>query len=160
MASAAITNDTIITKLRDEYSGGSMYGGQSLNIHAGTAVKNNGFMGSENIIFLSSKNSITHEAPACIAANLVTMVAKNTISMGLAGQGKESFPVRLCVPSQLSITTKHLSIGEVMLLVEPEHGFISCKKLTLLKPAENDPENFEVIKSWVMNDDAEIEYTQ
>jgi hypothetical protein len=114
-------------------------------------------MGSANVVFLSSKDSIIHEAPACVAAPLVTMVAKNVISLGIAGQGDQPIPVRLYAPQQLSITTKHLSVGDVMVLVEPQQGFISCKRLTLSKSTAEDPAHFEVVKSWVMNDDVEIE---
>lgn len=144
-------------KLRDEYSRESMYGGCTFSAHAGRSISNNWFMGSANIVFLSSKDSIIHEAPACVAAPLVTMVAKNAISVGIAGQGDQPVPVRLYTPQQLSITTKHLSVGDVMMLVEPQHGFISCKKLTLSKSIEEDPPHFEVVKSWVMNDDVEID---
>lgn len=147
----------IVIKLRDEYSGGSMYGGDTFSAHVGQSISNNGFMGSANVVFLSSKDAIIHEAPACVAAPLVTMVAKNVISLGIAGQGDQPVPVRLYAPQQLSITTKHLSVGDVMMLVEPQHGFISCKKLTLSKSTEEDPAHFEVVKSWVMNDDVEIE---
>lgn len=156
MPSTSVHGDIVI-RLKDEYSGGSMYGGHTLSAHAGRSILNNGFMGSSNIVFLSSKNSIIHEAPACIAAPLVTMVAKNVLSLGIAGQGNQPVPVRLYVPDQLSLTTKHLSIGDISMLVEPQHGFISCKKMTLSKSTEEDPTHFEVVKSWVINDDVEIE---
>ena len=151
------TYGNIVIRLRDEYTGGSAYGGVTFTAHAGKSISNTGFFGSGGAVFLSSKDSIIHEAPACVAAPLVTMVAKNAISLGIKGQGDLPIPVRLYAPQQLSITTKHLSVGDVMLLGEPEHGFISCKKLTLSKSTEEDPAHFEVVKSWVMNDDVEIE---
>ncbi len=147
-----------VIRLRDEYStGGAVYGGTVCSVHGGNSISNSGFIGSANVVFLSSNNFIIHEAPACVAAPLVTMVAKNAISLGIAGQGDQPAPFRLYAPDQLSITTKHLSVGDVMMLVKPENGFISCKKLTLSKSTEEDPAHFEVVKSWVMNDDVEIE---
>ena len=63
------------------------------------------------VVFLSSKDLMTHEAPACVAAPLVTMVANKAINLGVAGQGSQPVPVRLYVPEQLSITTTHLLLG-------------------------------------------------
>jgi len=148
---------TIVDKLMKEYSGGVMHGKNSLNVFAGKSIVNKGFMGSANVVFLTSLDSISHEAPACIAAPLVNIVAKNVLSLGMAGQGSQPVPVRLYAPEQLTITVKHLSIGDLMLLVEPKHGIVSCKKLTLTKTKKEEPEYFEVIKSWVINDDTEIE---
>ena len=86
------------------------------------------------------------------------MVAKNAIFLGMVGQGSQPFPVRLYTPKSISMTTQHLSVGDIQILVEPAFGgFIYCKKLTLLKSEEKEPDAFEIIKSWVMNDDAEIE---
>lgn len=153
----ALSHADIVVKLRDEYSGGSMYGGQSFVAHAGQSIRNNGFMGSANVVSLTSLDSIVHEAPGCIAAPLVNMIAKNAISLGMAGKGDQPVPVRLYAPRQLSITTKHLSVGDLMILVEPEHGFVACKKLTLSKSTEEDPDYFEIVKSWAINDDMDVE---
>lgn len=147
----------IVLRLRDEYSAGSMYGASCLSAHAQNTINNNGFMGSLNVVFLSTNDSIVHESPACIAAPLVNMVAKNAISMGIAGQGSQPVPVRLFVTNELTITTKHLSIGDVMLLTKPKNALLSCSKLTLSKSTDEEPDHFEVVKSWSINDDMEVE---
>lgn len=146
----------IVLALKKEYSGGGMYGDNMCAAHA-KSISNNGFIGSKTAVFLSSQDSITHETPACVAAPHVTMVAKNAISLGMAGQKDLPVPVRLYTPEQLCITTNHLSVGNIMILIEPKHGFISCQKLTLSKSTEEDPEYVEIVKSWVMNDNVEIE---
>lgn len=148
---------SMITKLQSEYSGGVLYGGQSCVVHARESIKNNGFMGSENIVFLTSRDSITHEAPGCIAADLVNMVAKNVISLGMAGRGTQPVPFRIYSPKTITMTAKHLSVGDIMFLVVPDHGSISCNKLTLSKSTEEEPDSFELIKSWAINDEMEVE---
>jgi hypothetical protein len=154
----AISQVSTVAKLKDEYLGDSIiYTNQTLNTFANGSIINNGFMGSGNITILTSLKAITIEAPGCIAAPVVMMVAKNIICLGRSGQGSQSVPVRLYAPRQLSITAKHLSIGDVRILVEPEHAFISCKKLTLSKSTEEEPAHFEIVKSWAINDAMEIE---
>ncbi|MFY7843439.1 MAG: hypothetical protein ACOVOR_05450 [Rhabdochlamydiaceae bacterium] len=154
--SSISSHTDIITQLKNEYSAGSIYGGQSLSASA-HIFRNNGFVGSANVVFITCKDSIVHEAPACIAAPLVNMVAKNLITIGIESQKSQVAPVRFYTPSQLSITTKHLSFGSVDILVEPENAFIVCKKLTLPKHDKEESNDFELIKSWVMNEDCEIE---
>ena len=152
----ASTTELVIDRLEGEYSKG-IYGGNCCNLFAGGSIIYNGFIGSHYVVFLTSMDSIIHEAPACIAARLVNMVAKESISLGIAGQGSQPVPVRLYAPEQVTITTKHLSIGDITLLTEPEHGFISCKRLTLSKAQEEDPDYFEIVKSWVIDDETEVE---
>ena len=154
---ASPTPSDIVLRLRDEYSGGSMYGNQSLVAHVRTSINNTGFMGSSTVVFLTSMDSIVHEAPACIAAPLVNMVAKNTINLGMTGQGSQPVPVRLFAPQGLTITAKHLSIGDVSVLTEPKNALLSCSKLTLSKSTEEEPAYFEVVRSWAINDDMEVE---
>ncbi|MBN9377476.1 MAG: hypothetical protein BGO14_10305 [Chlamydiales bacterium 38-26] len=152
-----LSHADIVVKLRDQYLGGTMYGSQTFVTHATQSIINRGFMGSANVAFLTSLDAIVHEAPGCIAAPLVNMIAKNSISLGMAGKRDQPVPVRLYAPTKLSITTKHLSVGDLMILVEPEHGFVACKKLTLSKSTEEDPDYFEIVKSWVINDDMDVE---
>lgn len=153
----ALSSNEIVAKLRDQYSGGSMYGHELCSSYSAQGLINTGFIGSSNVVFLSSKNKIVHEAPACIAAPLVNMVAKEVVCMGMQGQGEQPVPVRIYAPGQLSITAKHVSVGDIMMIVEPQFGFITCKKLTLSKSTEEDPAHFEIVKSWVLGDDTEIE---
>ncbi len=152
-----LSHSDIVNQLKDQYQGGSVYGGEACLLHAGLTLRNNGFMGSANVVFLTSKDVIIHEAPGCIAAPLVNMVAKNAISLGMAGQGSEPVPVRLYAPERLTMTTTHLSIGDLNILEAPRFGFVFCKKLTLSKSTEEEPEYFEIVKSWAINDDMETE---
>ena len=119
-------------------------------------MKNSAFLDSAYAVFLSSQSSIEHEAPACIAAPLVNMILKNSVSLGASSQDSRD-KAMLYVPEQLSITTKHLMVGNLLLLVEPKIGFISCKKLTLIKLPGKDPDYFDLIKSWLIYDDVKIE---
>jgi hypothetical protein len=147
----------IVLQLKSQYSGGNMYVGRFLLINAGESIVNSGFMGSETVVSLGSNDSIKSEAPACIAAPLVTMVAKNAIDLGVLGQRELRVPVRLYSPEQLIITTNHFSIGDLSFLVEPKKAYISCKKLTLIKSTDEEPSVFEKVKSFLMSDDCEIE---
>lgn len=147
----------IVTRLKGEYSNGVQYGISTLSMHAPELIYNNGFLGSSNVVFLSADRSIIHEAPGCVAAPLVNMVAQNAIMLGASGQGDQTVPVRLYAPEQLSITTNHFTIGAANLLVEPNHGFIFCRKLTLIQFTEEAPPYFEILASYLMNDDVAVE---
>ena len=151
------TLDPAIMALSCEYKRG--YHPGVFSAHGDPYLKNDGFIGSDHAIFLSSDNEITHKSPACIAAPLVTMVARNVINLGTSGPNTHTFPVRLYVPDQISITTKHLSIGDIEILKKPQHGFISCKTLTLFQSTEDAPPHFEIVLSWVSRDDTNVEVT-
>ncbi|NGX45256.1 MAG: hypothetical protein K940chlam2_00401 [Chlamydiae bacterium] len=157
MASNANFIPDTVNSLMSEYSGGVMLGRISLEVAARDTLKNNGFMGSYNVVFLTSRDSIEHEAPGCIAAPLVNMFAKDKLSLGVAGQGSQPVPVRIFAPAQLTLTSQHLSVGDIKFLEEPKSGFLSCKKLTLIKPTEDEPVYFDLIKSWVIDDETQIE---
>lgn len=154
---ASATSSDPVLKLYNQYTRGSIYAGTRFVSFTKNRTINRGFMGSSNVVILCSENSIVHEAPACIAAPIVNMVAKNIISIGMAGQGRNPVPARLYAPEMLTITTQHLSIGELMLLTEPKNALLSCKKLTLSKSKEEEPDYFEVVRSWAINDDMKIE---
>lgn len=146
----------MIARLRNDYPAGPTYGSTVLSIDTPDAVYNRDFMGSENLVFITCQDAIVHEAPACIAAPRVVMAAKNAIKLGMEGQGAHPFPVRLHVPQKLLLTAKQLCVGDLSLVVEPKRGFVSCQKLLLSKSTEEEPPHFEIVKSWVVNDDVEI----
>ena len=82
--------------------------------------------------------------------------------MGIRNRGAwpESLPPNsspLYAPDMLTITTKHLSIGEMEILKKPKAAFLYCSKLTLVKTKKEKPACFEMVKSWAINDDMEIE---
>lgn len=153
----------VVAHMKKQYIDGSLYNSERLTAKVKTPIVLNGFIGSDNALCLISDMMITAEATACIAAPLVTMKAKEAISLGMAGKGKHPLPVRLFAPEVLTIITKHLSIGEIILGHErikidpPIDGSVSCKKITLSKSTEEDPDYFEIVKSWVVDDDTEIE---
>jgi hypothetical protein len=146
-----------IARLYSEYSEwGALFDVVCME-RTGNYIVNNRFMGSYSVVYLTAFNSIIHEAPGCIGAPFVNMVAKRAISLGMAGYEVQPVPLRLYCPKAITIVTKYLSIGDVRLLEIPENGFISCQKLTLSKSKEGDSDDFELIKSWAINDDMEIE---
>jgi FG-GAP repeat len=120
------------------------------------SMKNNSFLGSSHVVFLSSQSSMEHDAPACIAAPLVNMVAKNAISIGAASKTPAD-KVVIYAPEQLSLTTNHLTIGNIAFLANPKAAFISCSKLTLIKFEGEDPDYFKVVKSWVIDNKAKVD---
>ncbi len=153
---SGLTVNQAIDQLKSQYSGGIVFGDYSLTAFIKKDMSNRGFFGSRNIIFLHSA-TMRHVAPACIAAPLVNLVAKNIIEIG-AEKTDSSVPVRIFAPNQITISTSHLSIGKLLLVTEPQHGAIFCKKLTLTQHTEEqDTSCFEVVKSWVAHDDTEVE---
>jgi hypothetical protein len=157
MSALPATYGDIVNKLKGEYSSGVQYATDALSWNAKGSILNGGFIGSSIVVFLSSDEAIIHEAPGCVAAPLVNMVALNAIMLGASGQGDQPVPVRLYAPEQLSITTNHLTVGAANLLIEPKFGYISCRKLTLIQFTEEAPPYFEILASYLMNDDVTIE---
>lgn len=155
MASPSITDQILI--LRNQYPRERTYGQYDIDIHAGRSIINNSFIGALYVTNLTAMDSIVHEAPACIASQSVNMVAKNAIHLGTAGQGLRSVPARLFASQKLTITTSHLSIGELAILKEPKHALIFCSKLTFIKSSDEEPEYFETVRSWAINDAMETE---
>ena len=51
---------------------------------------------------------------------------------------------------------QRLTLGDII-FKGPERALITCKKLTLSTSKAEAPDHFEVVKSWVVNDDAEME---
>lgn len=155
------TNTNVVSDMIDtfknEYSSGVIFSKDSLSVFAKDHLRNDGFLGSHNVVFLTCQDSIVQEAPGCIAAPLVNMVALNRLSLGAEGQGSQPVPLRIFTPRQFTLTSKELSVGDVSFLTEPIHGFISCKKLTLIQRTDEEPSSFELIKSWLMDDATEIE---
>lgn len=147
--------------LKNEYLGQGPFGPPSrapdVLIESDKSLLCDGFIGSHMILLLSATDSIVLEAPAFIVAPTVNIVAKRALELGMKDRQSQPVPVQLYVPQILSITTKHLSVGEIKFLVEPENAFVSCEKLTLLKFTEEDPDYFEVVKSWSINDRMETE---
>ncbi len=152
---AAATNP--INQMMNQYlESDRLFDESQLSMFSGSSIGHNGFMGSLNVVFLTSQQSINFQAPACIAAQLINMVAKEAIKLGSEGQGFQQNPVWVYAPVQLTITTKHLSIGDLKFIESPNYGYVSCQKLTLKKFQEEEPESFEIVRSWLMNDDVEI----
>lgn len=120
-------------------------------------IENRDFLGSCDSLYLISQHSIVIQAPGCIAAPLVTMVAKNAIRFGTENSNNLLPPVKFYVSDQLGITTRTLTIGDIQLIEEPADAFISCRRLKFLQYAEEEPWHVEVVKSWVISNDTEIQ---
>jgi hypothetical protein len=146
-----------INQLKEEYQDGVIYGDKSLLVHANGVLINAGFMGSSQLVSLSSRDRIALEAPGCVAAPLIDMIAKNVISFGQTGKQNHPFPVRIYAPLKLSVTAQHVVVGDLDLLVEPKYGLFTCKTLTFFQSTPETPDYIEIIKSWGLNDDMEVE---
>lgn len=144
-----------ILQMHASYTGQKQYKDGYISLPS-KSMKNLMFLGSAQAIFLSSRSNMEHESPACIAAPLVNMVAKEAISLGVDSRTPAD-KVVIYAPEQFSISAKHVKIGNILLMVTPRAAFITCKKLTLLKSQEADPDYFPVVKSWLVNDDTVIE---
>lgn len=131
-----------------------------ISLPSKATLTNYGFIGALSAVFLSSQTKMTHDSPACLAAPLITLVAKEAIDLGVKGKKDSPIPVCLYAPEQISISTPHLSVGEIQLVAMPKFGYISCEKITFFKSGEKDPEYFDIIKSWVINKNVVIEYKQ
>jgi hypothetical protein len=155
---SSLFNADIAVRLRDEYPRSSvLWKDRDFVANSDRPIRDNRFIGASNIVSISGSDAITLEAPCCAVAQVVNLIARNAISLGMAGQETQPFPVRFYATRQLSIMTKHLSIGDLKMLVEPKYGFVSCEKLTLLEPTEADRDYFEIVKSWAINDKMDIE---
>ncbi len=146
-----------IVKLMEQYESGVTFGTNSLNIHVGESISNNGFFGSFERMFLYSKKEIIHNAPGCAAAPEIIMIANKIIGLGQDFSQAHIPPVRLFAPDKLILTTQHLRVGDLLILTEPTITSIACKKLTLIQHRDEAPESHEMIRSWLMYDDTAVE---
>lgn len=111
-----------------------------------------GYVGSDEQVNITSPDSITHNAPECFAAPVITMVAKKAIELGVI-QNSSSHRLTIFAPKALLLQADHISISsDIQLFQEPAIGKIFCKKLTIVRhKGENSSQNIELIKGWVQN---------
>ncbi len=164
MSTQITAPDPVLIGLLKEYfinpdSAGGFYGPSSINLGKIDTMKYGSFVGSAERVLLKGLESLTLSSPACIAAPKVYMSAKKWIHIGM-DQDSSLFPVRLYVPEALRISTKRLSIGDVKMLAMPKTTEILCEKLILRKHQEEDPDYFEIVKSWLVDEDTEVEVRQ
>lgn len=155
-ATPVSTYKDAILQLRGAFTGSGPCVEGHISVPSKSMKCSNYFWGSPHAIFLSSQSTMEHVAPTCIASPLVTLVAKISINLGL-GCKTPADKVVIFAPEQISISTEHLSIDNIQLVVKPKFGFISCSKLTLVKFSGEDPDYFEVVKSWLINKSTEVE---
>jgi len=120
-------------------------------------VQIHGFLGSRLILKVVSKDEIVCNSPSFLAAPLVTNIAMNAIYLGYQDLPMPE-PVRIYAPHLFNIITSHLALGDLEFVVEPLHGFLACHTLSLkkLSPKTEDPEWWEMVKSWSANEDMEV----
>ena len=77
-------------------------------------------------------------------------------------KGYHPNPVRLYAPKYLVFKAKYIIISDDIMFLEerPKMGSLQCEKLTLAKSQEEDPDYFEIMKSWVQYDTTEVEIIQ
>lgn len=114
-----------------------------------------GIVSSEHALFLESDESMIYRYPAVLKAPRVSLGAEKAIYLGMNNPEPFSDPVQIKAPQYLSITTPHLSVGELTFAERPKTGMISCKKLTFLRSTKE--ETVELIKSLLIRDDTIIE---
>lgn len=154
---AVLSSAETIDQLKAQYPGGVTYGPKSLNYNRQSLLRNTGFFGSANIVWLTSDSAIEFEAPGCVAAPFVNMLAKKSVSLGMKGQGARPFPVRLYAPKSLSITTNNLRIGDLQILEEPKNASVFCRKLTLSRLTDENRDCIALVQSWIVPDDVELQ---
>ncbi len=159
--SALSSNDQIL-KLQAEYPKTEHFYENGLSVASPSHINIDSFFGSSSVLFLRANTDIHCEAPVCIAAPLVTLVAKKAIHLGEKGRGTHAQPGRLFASKQFCLVSPHIILGDFIFLGLPKAASIACKKLTLIRSKEETKsqakeEAFEVVKSWVMDDATEIE---
>lgn len=157
MASLSYTDS--INNLRSDYRAENVqYRKKKLAIRSSETFHNEGFLGSRKKVSILSKQSIIFDAPAAIAAPCLEIAAKNAIYIGLPGKEASSCSVRIYAPKELCLVAEHVSIGAIKILKNPELGCVMCKKLTLQKSKEEETDTFEMIQSWLVeNQNTEVE---
>jgi hypothetical protein len=139
-----------LSSLRDQYKTRIF---EQNNYEANNEMMINGtFLGAGSSVSIISTETMTHLAPACIAAPKVSLVAGNAIKFG--DRGDKPYPVRIYAPKQLSIITQNLSIGDLSIVVEPEDASVYCNRLTF-GPSSTE-KLIEVVTSWT-KDGVDIE---
>ena len=137
----------VIAALRSQYSGGVLFGRSCLTSQVAQDLNSSGFMGSNMVVSLISGRDIVYTSPACVAAPLVHMVAKRSISIGIE-QPESSIPVRIYAPRQLSLAADTVSLGDLQFVTLPQGAAITCRRLILQTTKDEEPEYFELVKTW------------
>lgn len=144
--------DLYINIINNEYPS-FQYKEELISEHSKKISKNTGFIGSRKAVILSSADSMIFNPLTCLVAPRISLVAEHAIYF----LGKTECPVFLYSPERLRIAADRLIIGDIEILTEPKEAFISCNKLAFVQSTEEEHSSFEIVKSWVVNDDVEIE---
>lgn len=114
------------------------------------------FLGSTTSLDVKATKCIKVGADGCIAAPRINLYARANIFWSV-NPLDPSPAVRLYAPEGLSITSNVICLGNFTILYEPENASILCNRLTLIQPVREEPEVFEIVKSWVEDDNTEVE---
>lgn len=155
-----MTPNLVINNLMQQYSGGVQFGREYVQLSVEESMHNTGFLGSLKIVEINSNNEIKMEAPACVAAPRVNMVALNRIELGLQGQNNQPVPIRFFIPEKFSLSAKEIVLGKVHFLCKPNTATISCEKLKLIIFGQEGQENIDTVKSWLTNQCTNLEIIQ
>lgn len=147
---------TAVDNFRREYRNEPLDNASKMKVNYNyRSIENYGFLGSHNVVSICCTHTISQQAPGCIAAPVVHMVARESIKLGTEGQGDKFANVRIFAPEVLTVTTDHLFFGNVTFFrVEKAH--ITCRKLTFYQRGETPPMNFEVVRNWLTYKDTQI----
>jgi hypothetical protein len=114
------------------------------------------FLGSKKSLCIKAREYIQIENPGCIAAPSINFIANEILNWGVSSIESKSTATRLYAIQDFNLKANRISVGDFTILHEPENGSIECKNLTLLHTESEEPLSFEIIKSWVKNDNTEI----
>lgn len=141
-----ISHEQTIIELKNQYKDPIFYD-KDVTLQANYII-DNGFKGSYNTIVFTSKDTMTFEAPGCLAAPMITMVARNAINLGTSMQRNELFPLRIYAPLYLSIIADHITLGDLDLETIPKLAIIYCRKLSFLCVEAQEIPVYEKVKNW------------
>lgn len=155
-----MTSRLEIWDYRNEYCEAT-YSSANLKIDSSASYVGQGFVGSEEALVITAEEGIQLEAPVCVAAKYVTLLARDRIAIGTAGQLSDMTPVRIYAKELLNISTEHLILGsEVQFVVfAATTVFISCKKISIVCPhglSGGDPPLYPLLRLWAKHAEIEV----
>lgn len=101
-------------------------------------------------ISITNNSFATIEKPGCLFASKISLVAQDSISLGISENESNDLAMSLYAEKKLTIKTKELLIGEINLLAIPQIIDVSCEVVKLVKKARTtDPHYFSIIQGWI-----------
>ena len=148
---------SIIDLLNQEYTSNQRFSQSKLKIECEKIIQD-GFCGSAEELILKVDDAIVVEAPGCLAAPKIRLIAKEKLSLGTAKRSRIAVPVRIFSPESFFITTRHLVVGEVLFLVNPAEVRIYCNKVTFIQHELQPYDCMDHFKKWFINPHVKVKH--